>query len=119
MATLQLLRAENTGVVYADPAKPDMTVRFRNTTSQKTLNGVTVQNRLTEIIYNDNNPVVPAEGVNAQEAISVRIRVSGSSLSAARITEIIGSMAAQIETWDSQNIFVGFNPTTAPVIPAA
>jgi len=117
--TLSLLRRENTGVIYADPAKPDMTVRFRNTSTNKVLNGVSVKNYLTEIIYNDNNPIEVADGVSASDAISIRFRVSGANLSAARITQIINSFAVQVQAWDTQNAFKGFDPTSAPVIVAA
>lgn len=118
MATLQLLRQENNGVVYADPAKPDMTVRFRNTSSNKTLNNVNVKNYLTEIIYNDGNPVT-VSGVAATDAISVRLRVSGTVESATRIAVLLHALADQINTWQGETVFSGFNPTTAPVIPAA
>lgn len=119
MATLQILRQENSGVVYSDPAKPDLTVRFRNTSVNKALNGVVVRNYLSEIIINDQNEVTVATGVTAKDAVSVRLRVSGCALSKARLTVLLHSLAEQIDAWDSQNVFVGFNPTAAPVIPAA
>jgi hypothetical protein len=119
MATLQILRQENNGIVYADPAKPDMTVRFRNTVAAKTLNGVSVKNYRTEIIYNDNNVVTVGDDVSALDAVSVRLSVSGALESAARVTEILHALADQIQTWDGQNVFKGFNPSSAPVIPAA
>jgi len=118
MATLQLLRQEPTGVVYADPAKPDMTVRFRNNTTPKTLNSVGTKNYLTEIIYNDGNNVTIG-GIAAVDAISVRLRVSGTAESAARLAVILHSLAQQIDAWTTQKVFSGFPPTSAPVIPAA
>jgi len=118
MSTLTLLRQEPTGVVYADTAKPDFTVRFRNTQAQKTLNGVNTKNYLTEIIYNDGNAVTIG-GVAATDAISVRLRVSGTVESAARLTVLLHSLADQIQTWDSQKVMQGFPPTSAPVCPAA
>jgi len=118
MSTLAKLRDENTGVVYADASKPDFTVRFRTTRSKKTLNAVQVDNVQTEIIYNDNNAVTVGSGVNANDAVSVRIRVSGADASASRKGVILAALAAQINTWYSQNVFAGFNPTSAPVVPA-
>lgn len=118
MATLQVLRQENSGVIYADPAKPDLTVRFRNTSSNKTLNNVNVKNYLTEIIVNDGNPVT-VSGVSATDAVSVRLRVSGAVESAARIAVLLHALAEQVDTWQSEAVFSGFNPSTAPVIPAA
>jgi len=118
MATLQLLRQENTGVVYTDPAKMDLTVRFRNTSSKKTLNGVPVQNSMSEIIINDGNAVTVG-GVAAVDAVSVRLRVSGALESSARITTLIIALASQMSTWNAEKCFQGFRPSTAPVIPAA
>jgi len=114
--TLQVVRRENNGVIFADPSKPDMTCRFRSTSAQKTLNGVQVQNVRVELIYNDSNAITPVSGVNANDALSVRLSISGTVLSATRINNITNSMAAQLGTWISENVFKGFSPTTAPVI---
>jgi len=119
MATLATLRQENSGVIYADPALPTLTSRFRNTTSNKTLNGVNVVNYLTEIIVNDQNEITVATGVTANDAVSVRLRVSGAAGSAARKAVLLHALADQINTWAGEHVFEGFNPTTAPVIPAA
>jgi len=116
---LSVKKTDPNGVTYADPAKPDFTVRFRNTQSKKTLNGVSVDNYLSEIIYNDNNSIEVATGVDAVDAISVRLRVSGALASSTRITEIITALALQVGTWNTQHVFQGFNPTTAPAVPAA
>lgn len=119
MATLQVLRQENSGVIYSDPAKPELTVRFRNSSVNKSLNGVSVPNYLCEIIYNDQNEITVATGVTAKDAISVRLRVSGAGASSTRLGVILHALAAQIDTWQSQNVYMGFNPTSAPVVPAA
>lgn len=119
MATLQILRQEATGVVYANASDVQQTVRFRNTSSQKTLNGVSVRNNITEVIYNDDVQIEVADGVFANDAVSVRLRVSGASLSSASTEALVAAMAAQLSAWISQGVFKGFNPTSAPVIPAA
>lgn len=119
MATLQLIRQDSTGVTYANPAKPDQTVRFQNTTSQKTLNGVSVPNYRTELIYNEQNSIEVATDVYAADAISVRLSVSGASMSATQLGVLILSLAAQLSAWNTQHVFAGFPPTSAPVIPAA
>jgi len=113
--TLQVLRQLNDGIVYASPTKPDLTCRFKFTNSIKTLNGVSVSNNLREIIYNDNNPVVIGD-VSANEAISVRIRVSGSVHSSARVRQLLLSFAAQTAAWEGQHVFAGFQPTTLPIL---
>jgi len=116
MSDLTLKQQENTGVVYADPAS-NLTVRFRNTSSQKTLNGVTTKNCICEIIANDENEVEVADSIMAKDAVSVRVRVSGSPLSEARLVSIITAIGAKLATWGAEHCFIGFNPTTKPTIP--
>lgn len=118
MTTLKVLRHDATGVIYSDPSDPNLTVRFRSTSTTKNLNGIPVGNYATEIIYNDDNPITVA-AVAAQDAVSVRLRVSATKESAARVKEILLSMAAQVGTWADQGVLIGFEPTSAPVIPAA
>lgn len=113
--TTKLLRLEQTGVIYADPADPDLTVRFRNTSSVKNLNGTPVKNYTTEVIYNDSNTITVG-AANAEDALSVRLRVSGASQSSARIRQLLLGLAAQVGTWETEKVFVGFAPTTAPTI---
>jgi len=105
------------GVLYSDPADPDYTIRFRNTVAKKTLNGVSVNNYVGEIIFND-DVAVTVGGIAATDAVSIRIRVSGSNESSTRKSAILTTLAAQLMTWDGQSVFKGFNPTTAPTIPA-
>lgn len=118
MATLQLKTQDANGVTYSDPAKPDLTVRFKNTQSSKTLNGVNVKNYRLEIIVNDINTITVG-GVSLPDAISDRVHVSGTAESMARQAVLLHAIAAQIDSWVSENCLIGFKPTTAPVIPAA
>lgn len=113
--TLKVLKTENTGVVYADPSDPTLVVRFRSTSSPKSLNGVATKNHLTEVIYNVDNDV-SINGVSAKDAVSVRIRTSGAYQSKARIKQLLVSAAAQVDDWADEDVFVGFNPVTAPAI---
>lgn len=115
MSTLKVLSQDASGVTYADPSDRNCTVRFKSTTSKKSLNGVPTENYATEIIYNDDVGVVVA-GVNASDALSVRLRTSGAAASAARLKEILLSMASQLDNWETEGVFVGFPPVTAPVI---
>lgn len=117
MANTKLLKSEPTGVVYADPAKPDYQVRFKTTNVNKGLNGVQVANYATEIIITDGNAItVGATG--AIDAVSVRVRVSGTALSAARLTQIITALSTQLPAWNTEGVLKGFAPTTIPVVPA-
>lgn len=111
--TLSVKSQENAGVTYADPAKPDCSVRFRFSSVNKTLNGVQVPNLATEIIANDNNSITVG-GVSALDALSIRIRVSGTLYSKARLRDILTSLAAKLGTWETENVMQGFRPTTAP-----
>lgn len=113
--TLSVKSQDSAGITYADPAKPDMTVRFRFNSVNKTLNGVVTPNYSTEIIANDNHSVTIG-GASALDALSVRIRVSGTLESKARLRDILTSLAAQVGTWETENVMQGFRPTTAPAI---
>lgn len=113
--TLSVKSQDNAGVTYADPAKPDTTVRFRFSSTVKQLNGVATPNYATEIIVNDNNPVTIGD-VSAQDALSIRCRVSGTLMSKERLRQLLTSAAAQLGTWETENVMQGFRPTTAPVI---
>lgn len=118
MSTLKALSTDATGVTYADPSDRNCTVRFKNTSTSKSLNGVPVTNYGTEIIINDGVDVTVG-GVAAVDALSVRLRTSGAAESGARLREILLALAAQVGQWDTEGVFVGFPPQTAPVIPAA
>jgi len=58
-----------------------------------------------------------ADGVFAKDAVSVRIRTSGSPLSENSIGLMISALATLVPTWASEHVFIGFNPTTPPVVP--
>lgn len=113
--TLSVKSQDNAGVTYADPAKPDTTVRFRFGNTTKILNGVATPNYATEIICNDNNSITVG-GVAALDALSVRIRVSGSLASKGRLRDLLTSLAAQCGQWETENVMQGFRPATAPAI---
>jgi len=113
--TLSVKQTDAAGVTYADPTKPDMTIRFRFSGTKKVLNGVQTNNYAEEIIVNDNNSVTVG-GVSALDAISVRVRVSGALESKTRLRNILTSLAAQLGTWETENVMQGFRPSTAPVI---
>jgi len=113
--TLSVKSQDSSGVTYADPAKPDMTVRFRFSTINKSLNGVQVPNYAVEIIGNDNNSITVG-GVAALDALSVRLRVSGSIQSKARLRDILTSIGASLAQWETENVMQGFRPATAPYV---
>lgn len=116
MSLTQLLNHNANGVTYANPADPDYTVRFKTTSSKKTVAGSILQNSVSEIIVNDSHNITVGSN-SVTDNLSVRVRISGSLESRARLSEILASLAGQITTWDSENVFIGFEPTTVPLVP--
>lgn len=117
MSNLTLFRNGSDGCVYADPANPDYTVRFKSTSSRKNLNGLVCQNVVEEIIVNDLHSVTKGS-VTAADAVSVRFRVSGSNLSAQRKKAIATAFASQLAAWANEGCLEGFPPVTAPIVVA-
>lgn len=111
---IKIQKIENNGVVYADPADPGLSIRFKQTSQGKSLNGVPVENHVTEIIINDDNQVTVA-GSDAIDAISVRLRVSASAQSKARVKALLGILAST-DIWADEDVFGGFRPATPPSI---
>lgn len=118
MSKTQLYSRDANGVTFADPADPDYTVRFKSTQTRKALGGVNVQNYVEEIVINDLVPVTIGTAT-VNDAVSVRLRISGSDKSHARTKAILKSLAAQLPAWADGNVSVGFEPTEAPNIPLA
>lgn len=116
MSNMQLLQHLNDGAIYADPLKPTATCRFKTTSGAKTIDGVRLQNVVTEIIFNDVNPVT-AGAKTANDALSVRIRISGSVDSHPRLKALLNSLASQVDEWGTENVLLGFEPTTRPINP--
>lgn len=117
MSNTQVLTRDANGVTFANPADPDYKVRFKTTTSNKTLNGVSVPNYVTEIIVND-TVGVSVGNVTANDAVAIRIRCSGSLASLARRNAILASIASQLPTWATENVMTGFEPVTPPLVVA-
>lgn len=115
MAT-QLYSRDANGVTFADPTDPNYTVRFKNTQTRKSLSGISVDNYVEEIVVNDLNPVTIG-AASANDSVSVRIRISGSSLSHTRTKAILKSLAAQLPGWADGNVALGFEPSAAPATP--
>ena len=112
--SLKLFSQQPNGVTYANPDKPDFSVRFKTTSQAKLLDGVRTTNYITEIIANDVNPV-DVGSKNLNDAVSVRIRLSGAVQSMDRVKEIVGNLATQLPTWAAEDVFIGFQPSTLPV----
>ena len=114
LANLQLYSQQPNGVTYALPDRPDCTVRFKTSSSPKTLDGKRVTNFVTEIMMNDLHPLTIG-GVTVNDALSVRLRVSGSAESMDRLEEMVSNLQSKLSAWMLENVLTGFRPTTAPV----
>lgn len=115
--TMKILTRDANGVTFADPAERDLTVRTKTSSTKKSLNGVSVDNYLTEIIVNDTNEITIGN-TTANDQLSIRVRISGSSESQARIQKLLSeTLLPIVPAWVSESVLVGFEPTTAPVIP--
>lgn len=110
---LQRFSQDAFGVTYADPLDPNFTIRFKNSHARKNLNGVNTTNYVTEVICNDDVPV-RLRDVDATDAVSVRVRVSGAFESQDRTRQVLKSLAAQLIVWADENVLSGFAPTTVP-----
>lgn len=112
--SLKLFSQQPNGVTYANPDKPDFNVRFKTTSQSKLLDGVRTTNYITEVIATDVNEVnLGSKTLN--DAISVRIRLSGAVQSMDRVKEVVGNLATQLPTWAAEDVFIGFQPSTLPV----
>lgn len=117
MSNTQILTRDANGVTFADPADPDYRVRFKTSISNKSLNGVSVPNYVTEIIVND-SVAVQLGNTSANDAVAIRVRCSGSLASINRRNAILKSIATQLSQWVDENVMTGFEPATAPLIVA-
>lgn len=113
MSDTQLYSRKANGVTYSDPQRPSFSVRFKTTSSPKTLDGLKTQNIVTEIIVND-KITITKDGATSDDPVSVRVRVSGSQLSHSAIRWIMQGLGNQLTTWSNQNVALGFEPTTLP-----
>lgn len=100
------------GLRWADPSNPNLTVRLLQQSSGKTAGGFTVANHRTTLILNDVVDISP-NGVDVvQETLSVKIILSGSSLSESLLHHYVSSLAGQLTTWRDGST----TPTTYPVL---
>lgn len=113
--TLQVLTRDNNGVTFSDPAHPEYTFRTKTTKSKKNINGISVDNYVTEVIINDTN-TINVGGNSAPDAVSIRLRLSGSGYSEARVNKILENVAGYVPSIVSGHTFLGFDPQ-APSYP--
>lgn len=110
----KVIKVDQYGITYADPADPNKQVRFKTTSARKNVDGVSVTNYVSEIIINDESPLDGDCGSCANEAISVRLRVSGSMESRTAVESLINILTTNMTDFLSDNVFYGFQPTNPP-----
>lgn len=118
MAKSQIYSRGPKGIVYANPSDPDCQMRLHTETFRKSLNGVQVENKRTDLVYTDLNPVtLPGKnGDGANDALSVRVRISGSTLSDKRLKEMMRNVGNSLIAWAEQPVIMGFEPSESPDI---
>lgn len=109
----QILHRGANGITFANPKDPNYTVRFKHSRARKRLNGMSVENYIEEIIINDLVGVTVA-GKPTTDAVSVRIRISGSAEAHVQIKRILKNLAAQLPAWADENVALGFEPSVPP-----
>lgn len=112
--TLKVYSRQSNGILYCDPIAPDLTVRFKTTSAPKVVDGIRLTNIIREITANDKNIVAVGDS-SAGDACSVRIRTSGSTQSVPRLVQMLKDITSKVEAWDSEDVFAGFDPVTAPI----
>lgn len=115
LTPLQVYRSGTDGVIYMSPSKPSFSVRFKTTRAPKKLGAIQTENVIQEIIATALNPVVVGSNT-ADDAISFRVRISGSVLSEAAIGSLASAIAASVPTWAAEHVLIGFNPVTVPQV---
>ena len=113
---LQVLTRDSNGITFSDPDHPQYTFRTKTSKTKKSLNGQNVDNYVTEIIINDTSPIALPGGTNVGDALSIRLRLSGSGYSEARVNSLLKNLAGYIPKFVTSHSFLGFEPA-APDYP--
>lgn len=114
------LNRDGNSITYANPTDPNFQVRIKTSSAKKVLKGNPVDNYITDIIATDDHAVeLPTSAGKVEDALSVRIRTSGTVYGHERILKILQSLATNYQAWYEEGVFVGFEPATLPQYPAA
>lgn len=106
------------GITYADPQHPGFTVRFKTSPTQKVVDGLRMDNFATEIILNEAY-LATLGTAQFTDPLSIRVRVSGAAVSMTRLAELLTQLCGQIPTWCTEDVFLGFEPSTVPANPGS
>lgn len=108
------VKIDQYGITYADPTDPNKQIRFKTTSARKNVDGTSLVNYVSEIILNDENSPTVCDQTCSNEAISVRLRVSGSLESRDAVESLINILTSNMPQFIADNVFYGFQPSTPP-----
>lgn len=94
--TLRYLTADQRSFTFADPSNARNTLRVIVDRSDKTMNGIKLQNVSSQFISNKQGRVVDGDNV-ANDALSLRLSISGSTASASEIAQMWADLKANVD----------------------
>lgn len=116
MTQMRVLSRSATDVTFADPTDPNCTIRVKRSGGVKKIGPLSVDNNVTEVISNDTVTLSEGGTILGDDAISVRMRISGSARSKSRLLRLMNMTIAYVEALEDDGVFEGFEPTATPTI---
>lgn len=116
--TLRTLQQGTDSVTFADPNNVNATTRVRVARAQKTVESQRLTNVRTEVIVNQPHAVVIGDDT-VTEQLSLRLTVSGSTLSEAQLLQMWKDLKVNFESIIAAKTLTGFVPFTVPLIIAS
>lgn len=115
MTSLVQYPSKTAGITFATPESP-YTLRVVTNRTSKVIQGVRLDNFATEVIANYPNRLAVGDN-EITDPVSVRIRVSGTPDSRKAVRAMIEALSAQLVQWETESVYLGFQPETAPTLP--
>lgn len=113
--TLRTLQQGTDSVTFADSNNVNATTRVRVARAQKTVESQRLTNVRTEVIVNQPNAVVIGDDT-VTEQLSIRLTVSGSTLSKAQLVQMWKDLKVNFESIIAANTLAGFVPFDVPLV---
>lgn len=113
--TLRTLQQGTDSVTFADSNNVNATTRVRVARAQKTVESQRLTNVRTEVIVNQPNAVVIGDDT-VTEQLSLRLTVSGSTLSEAQLVQMWKDLKVNFESIIAAKTLSGFVPFDVPLV---
>lgn len=113
--TLRTLQQGTDSVTFADSNNVNATTRVRVARAQKTVESQRLTNVRTEVIVNQPNAVVIGDDT-VTEQLSLRLTVSGSTLSEAQLVQMWKDLKVNFESIIAAKTLTGFVPFDVPLV---